>query len=379
MRVLVSVVGRFHAFDLANQLQKTGVLYKLNTTYPKKIAKRWGIKIENIHSNILLEFLNRYFIRWFPFIKSSLSIFIYKKQARSNRQFLSDADILISWSGASLEAIIEAKKNNVITILERGSCHYSLQMNLLVEEYARMGKVFNPNYPVWQRELLEYELTDFISIPSIFAKKSFIEYGIPESKLLVNPYGVDLTSFKQTPKEDSVFRVVYAGALSFRKGAQYLLQVFYELDLPNSELWHLGFVAEELKPIVKKYQSDKIKYLGHKPQNELHKYYSQGSVFVLMSLEDGFGMVIPQAMACGLPLIATNNTGGSDLITQDGEEGFVINIRDTEALKEKLLYLYQNPEVCHKMGQKAKHKVREGFTWDDYGNRYVEILKKIVE
>lgn len=377
MRVLVSVVGRFHAFDLANQLQKAGVLYKLNTTYPKKIAKRWGIDIENINSNIFLEFLNRYFIKYFPFFKSTISIFIYKRQAKSNKKFFLDADVLISWSGASLEAIIEARKLNKITILERGSSHYNYQMRILKEEFLKFNKVFEPNYEAWQRELLEYELADYIMVPSTYVKRSFIDQGFSEKKILLNPYGVDLSSFKQIEKSDTVFRIIFAGGLSFRKGAHYLLQAFYELDLPNSELWHLGTVTEEIQPIVEKFQSDKIKYLGHKPQNELHKYYSQGSVFVIMSIEEGLALVQPQAMACGLPLICTTNTGGEDLISKDGVEGFVINIRDTEALKEKLRYLYQNPEVCHEMGQKAKHKVSEGFTWDDYGDRYVEILKKI--
>ncbi|OOV18766.1 glycosyltransferase family 4 protein [Flavobacterium sp. LM4] len=379
MKVLVSVVGRFHAFDLANQLQKAGVLSKLNTTYPKIITKRWGIRTENINSNISLEFLNRYFIRLFPFLKNSISIFLYKKQANSNKKFLSDADVLISWSGASLEAIIEAKKLNKITILERGSSHYSYQMRILQEEFLKFSKVFKPNYKVWQRELLEYELTDYVMVPSTYVKRSFIEQGFPEKKILLNPYGVDLSSFKQIEKQDDVFRVVFAGGLSFRKGAHYLLQAFYELDLPNSELWHLGTVTEEIKPIVERFQSNKIKYLGHKPQNELNRYYSQGSVFVIMSLEEGLALVQPQAMACGLPIICTSNTGGEDLITKDGEEGFVIDIRDVNALKEKLLFLYQNPDVCREMGQKAKLKVSNGFTWNDYGVRYLEILNNIIK
>lgn len=379
MRVLVSVVGRFHAFDLANQLQKAGVLYKLNTTYPKNIAKRWGIIEENINSNVFLEFLNRYFIRFFPFFTSFFLIFIYRKQAKSNIRFLSNTDVLISWSGASLEAIIEAKKLNKITILERGSSHYNYQMKILSDEFLKFNKVFKPNYEAWQRELLEYELADYVMVPSTYVKRSFIEQGFSEKKILLNPYGVDLSSFKQIEKRDAIFRVIFAGGLSFRKGAQYLLQAFYELDLPNSELWHLGTVTEEIQPLVEKFQSEKIKYLGHKPQNDLHKYYSQGSVFVIMSIEEGLALVQPQAMACGLPLICTTNTGGEDLITSDGEEGFVINIRDLEALKEKLLYLYQNPKVCLQMGQKAKLKVSAGFTWDDYGNRYVEILNKIVQ
>jgi glycosyltransferase involved in cell wall biosynthesis len=97
------------------------------------------------------------------------------------------------------------------------------------------------------------------------------------------------------------------------------------------------------------------------------------------SLEEGFAMVQFQAMACGLPLICTTNTGGEDLITKDGEEGYVVPIRDVEALKEKILYLYENQDIAKEMGQKAKQKVENGFTWDNYGDRYYNNLKEIYD
>ena len=97
----------------------------------------------------------------------------------------------------------------------------------------------------------------------------------------------------------------------------------------------------------------------------------------MMSVEEGLSMVQLQAMACGLPLICTENTGGEDLITENGKEGFVIPIRDVEALKEKLLFLYKNPEITKKMGEAAKNRVAKGFSWDDYGDRYISNLNKI--
>ncbi len=377
MKINVAVVGRFHAFDLAYQFQNKNILNKLITTYPRYIVQKWGIEKGNIISEIHLEILNRYRSK-IPFIANdSINTFIKKRHANNASKYLKDCDVFIGWSGSSLETFIEAKKMKKITILERGSSHYSYQMGILEEEYSKFDKLFVPNYQQWQRELLEYELADYISIPSSFAKRTFIENGVPEEKLLLNPYGVDLTDFKQIQKKDNIFRIIYTGGLTFQKGSHYLLQAFSELALENCELWHLGSIKDEIQPFIDKYKNNKIKFLGHKPQNELYKYYSQGSVFVLPSLQDGFGMVIFQAMSCGLPVILSENTGGYDAITEDGEEGFVVPIRDVEAIKEKILFLYENQDIAKEMGQKAKKRVKNGFTWDDYGDRYIENLEMV--
>ena len=83
-------------------------------------------------------------------------------------------------------------------------------------------------------------------------------------------------------------------------------------------------------------------------------------------------------MACGLPVICTTNTGGEDIV-RDGIDGFIIPIRDVEALKEKLIYLYENPDICKAMGQSAKERVSKGFSWDDYRERMVKEYERILE
>ena len=87
-------------------------------------------------------------------------------------------------------------------------------------------------------------------------------------------------------------------------------------------------------------------------------------------------MVQAQAMACGLPIITTKNTGGGELV-ENNKNGFVIPIRDIQAIKEKILYLYKNKESSKRMGQKAIETVHNGFSWSDYGDRYAENLKEI--
>lgn len=375
MKVNISVIGRFHAFDLAKELQNENILNKLITTYPKSIVSKWQIKKEFVKDEIFLELIRRYQNK-IPLIpKFYLNSFIQNKHAKNSSKYMDDCDVFIGWSGSSLEAIIEAKKHNKITILERGSSHYNYQMKILSE----INENFIPDYKTWQRELLEYELADYISIPSSYVKRTFLENGISEKKLLVNPYGVNLNEFKQIEKTDTKFRIIFAGSGSFRKGYHYLLQAFYELNLKNCELWHLGKVQDEMKPYLDKYKTENFILKGHQPQNKLFEFYSQGNVFIMPSLEEGMAMVQFQAMACGLPLICSTNTGGDDLITKDGEEGFVIPIKNVEAIKEKILYLYNNQDIAKEMGKKAKKRVQLGFTWKDYGRRYLENLKRIYE
>jgi glycosyltransferase involved in cell wall biosynthesis len=372
MQVTISVGGRFHAFYLAQQLLKRGYLKQLITSYPKFEVAKYGIPKDKVRSVVIKEIIARGWGRMPSFLKNSYNpqYLIHKIYDKLASRSYPESDICIAFASFGLHTIRKAKEMGAITVIERGSAHMLYQTQILTEEHEKYGLKFQrPSAKLIDMSLEEYEETDYIFIPSLFAKRTFLERGIPEEKLIHVPYGVHLDEFRQIPKEDNVFRVVYAGAMSIQKGVHYLLQAFSELNLPNSELLLVGGASEEIKPFFKKYEGN-YKYIGHVPQKELYKYYSQGSVFAMMSIQEGLAMVQPQAMACGLPVISTTNTGGEDII-RDGKDGFIIPIRDVEALKEKLVYLYENRDICKTMGQSAKERVNTSFTWDDYGDRMI--------
>ena len=378
-KIIISVGGRFHAFNLAKQLLKRGFLKRLITSYPKFEVKKHGIPSQKTSSILIKEILERSWRKLPVFLRNIYNpqFFISDLYDKLASRKITKSDIFVGWSSFSLYSLRRAKKLGAITILERGSSHMLEQQRILNEEYDKFGLKVQLAHPkIIEKELKEYEEADYISIPSSFVKRSFLKNGIPESKLIQVPYGIDLSAFRQILKTDNVFRVVFAGGMTTRKGVHYLLQAFSELNLPNSELVLAGSINDEIKPFFKKYKG-KYKWMGHIPQKELYKYYSQGSVFVIMSIEEGLAMVQPQAMACGLPVIATTNTGGEDII-RDGVDGFIIPIRDVEKLKEKLTYLYENSEICQKMGKSAQQRVSQGFTWDDYGEKIVKEYEKII-
>jgi len=385
MKVTVSVKGRFHAFNLAWELQRLSCLRRLITSYPVFETVKYGIDKDKIQSLLTFEIMERSWRKFPGLLKRACDVryFLCEHYDRAASHLIPDnSDIFVGWSSFSLHSIRRSKQRGIKTVLERGSSHIQFQNEILREEYNHFGVKGELTHPkIVEKEIAEYAEADYISVPSMYVKQTFLDRGYPEGKIIHVPYGVDLKNFRRIPKQDNIFRVIHCGALTLRKGVHYLLQAFSELSLPNTELWLIGAISQEIKPFLALYASDKTRHLGPFPQANLFKYYSQGSVFCLASIEEGLAMVQAQAMACGLPVICTTNTGGADII-RDGVDGFVVPIRDVNALKEKLLYLYKNPEFRLAMGDSAQDRVAAGFSWSDYGmrmcNQYNDILSQTV-
>jgi glycosyltransferase involved in cell wall biosynthesis len=381
VKVTISVLGRFWLFYLAKQLQDRNFLGKLITSYPKFEAAKYGINPANINSLLIHEIHNRGWRKISRFTESFFNpqYMIFELFDRhASRYITNQCDIFDGLSGCCLHSLRRARRLGAKIVVDRGSSHMLYQKKILEEEYGRFGlrqEVVHPK--VVERELTEYREADFIAIPSSFVKKTFVQQGIPEAKLIQAHYGVDLTNFYPIPKQDKIFRIIHCGAISIRKGIPYLLQAFAQLKLKDAELWLIGGLTEEIKPFLAQFASPAIVHLGPFPEMDLYRYYSQGSVFCLASVEEGFGMVQAQAMACGLPVICTANTGAADMI-RDGVNGFVVPIRDVTALKEKILYFYENPGACREMGEVARRSVQAGFSWSDYGKTMVAAYQRIL-
>lgn len=372
MKVTVSVAGRFHGFNLAAELERLGALDRLLTTYPAFTTSAYGIPKARVRSFTVKEVVERLHRK----LPKQLQSPRVEPQLREwydlwSSRNVGKSDVCTAWSGSALHTHIAARRTGALTVLERGSAHIVAQRDILAEEYERWGgKPALPHPRTIEKELQEYEEADLIAVPSAFVKKTFRDRGFPEGKLLHVPYGVDLSKFKRKtkhPETERPFRYIHCGAFSLRKGAHYLLEAFSELSLSNSELWVVGSIVDELRPFIQRYESPNITFFGIMPQSQLPDYYSECDVFVLMSLEEGLAMVIPQAMACELPVICTENTGGADLI--DHNQGFILPIRNVDRIKEAMLWCYENRESCRAMGQAARKRVQSGHSWQDYGRR----------
>ncbi len=201
-----------------------------------------------------------------------------------------------------------------------------------------------------------------------------IAAGVPAAKVPQAALGFAPQVVYPGPKPDDIFRVIFVGALSLQKGLQYLLEGFKLADLPHdkAELLLVGVPFPDARAFLPKYEGlyRRLKFVSH---SELARVYQSGSVFAMPSLQDGFGMVVYEAAACGLPVIISENVGAA---VRDGQEGFVVPIRSPEAIAEKLRYLYTHPEERARMGQ-AAHDYVQQFTWGYYQQELVQHYQAI--
>ena len=383
MRIVTSCPSRFHILDQAKQLHRRGILHKLITGCPKWLTRRWNIPDERVVSLLGFGLWSLAIWKSFRFVseqtQDALRLSIHRRFcACVEKQLRTDTDVFIGLSAFSLGALSRARELGIYTVVDHGSLHDRLDVALQRQEYEQLGLKVDINVtPEWlvEMEEREFEMADRVLVPSEVAKRSMVSNGVPVEKVLVNRYGVSLEEFRPGRSTDGIFRVIQCGTISVRKGVHHLLRAFQEAALPKSELWFVGAGLDKtpLRPIIESYADANVRFIGRVPQRDLHKYYAECSVFVSASIADGFGMTVPQAMACGLPVIVTENVGASESVN-DGVNGVVIPIRDVEALKEKLTFLYRHPSIRLAMGRAALKTVRAGYTWDAYGDRLAQIF-----
>jgi len=380
MKVSIIVGGKFHAFNLAEQLEKRNHLNQLITSYPIwKIYKYYNIKKKKIITIFIKEIIERILLKlnlqkYLSFIFYCTNL--YFQYLSSGKVNFKNTTIIVGWAGFSLKSFKKCENYKLIKILERGSSHIQYQSNILLEEYKKFNLKYWIDQKLVKRELEEYDIADYISVPSKFAENSFIKEGFKKEKIITIPYGVNLKHFFPKKKTENIFRFIYVGSISIRKGVIYTLKAFEELNLREAELILVGQIDYEISNIIQKYKKNKnIKFIGLVNENNLVEFYNKCDVFVISSIEDGFAMVILQALACGLPVICTVNSGGSELII-DGKNGYIVPIRDVEKLKFRMLNLYSNKKKLIKMKEILLFN-RSKYSWDYYGDKIVKKYKTL--
>jgi glycosyltransferase involved in cell wall biosynthesis len=218
------------------------------------------------------------------------------------------------------------------------------------------------------------ELADLVLAPSTFVAETIQEFH-PKKVLALAPYGVDLEFW--TPgvgnERSEVLRFIYAGQISLRKGIPVLLQAWEKAALRSAELHLVG--SWNLSDSKKASLPRGVTHVSALSSEALRDHYRQADVFVFPSFFEGLALVLLEAMACGLPAIASTATGGADVLTQ--ESGCLLRVGDLESLVDSLRSFNQNRSVLPTMGRAAR-KTAEKCTWDRYRRAVIEATSAFI-
>lgn len=280
------------------------------------------------------------------------------------------ADLFHGWSGSSLRSLLYCRERGIVSFMENPAPHFRYSDEIMAADYDALGIRWKkdperfPGYFGFGPDYLqgEYEAARYLILESEFTRDTFLARGFPAGKLVLLPRGVDTVRFRppDRPPADRPFRVVFSGPIGVRKGGRHLLDAWSKLKLRDAELIMLGSVHDDLRTFVERSAAadPTIRLEGF--VKDVVRFYQESSVFVLPSLSEGSAKVTYEAMACGLPVIVTPNAGS---VARDREDGFLVPPRDSEALQEKILKLYEDRGMRETMGRSARKRI-ETFTWD---------------
>jgi alpha-maltose-1-phosphate synthase len=291
---------------------------------------------------------------------------------------LQGIDAIYAYEDGAACTFQAAKQSGILCLYDLPIPFYRTSRAIQAEEAERFPELAPAlqaiQEPAWkiERKEQEVELADHIVVASSMTQKSLLDRGVQPEKITVIPYGAPIDYFQPQPKSDPYFRALFVGRVGPRKGVHYLLLAWQELQLPGAELLLVG-VNEFPEGWLRNY-THLFRYVPSVPHCSLQNYYSAASVFVFPSLVEGFGLVLLEAMACGIPVITTVNTAGCNIIT-DGVDGFIIPIRDVNTLKEKLEWCYEHPLELAEMGKAARQKA-EKLTWEYYRQKLINQVRQ---
>lgn len=383
MRVSIQTPGMFHLFALARELEQRGLLAYILSTYPWFRLQKEGLPRSRVHSCPWVQtpymLLHRTPFHPVPLMRAleAANARLLNRRAVALLKRSPEVDTLIALSGAATPSGKLLQQRGGTWICDRGSAHIRFTERILLEEYARWGVNITPHDegPA-RRDEAEYHAADYVTVPSSFAFRTFVECGVPRERLRLIPYGVNLKNFTPAPQppDNDEFRVLFAGALSLRKGIPYLLQAFAALKHPRKRLRLAGMLQHDLRPVLAQLPTENCEFLGHQPQSELVRLMQQSHCLVLPSLEEGLALVQAQALACGCPVIATPNSGSEDLFTS-GIEGILVPPRDVTALTAAMQQFVDDPGLQHRMRDAALRRVLEMGGWSQYGQMWADFLR----
>jgi alpha-maltose-1-phosphate synthase len=283
--------------------------------------------------------------------------------------------LFIGHDTSAIRSFEAAKASGTLTVLNQMIGHLAVGDRILREEAAL--------HPDWadslhagapQAEidqcLAEARMADAILSPSDYVTQTLIEVGVAPERIHLQPFGVRVDRFKpsETPRNDGIFRLLYVGQISQRKGLKYVLEAVKQIGDRSIELVLVGGLVGEgrgLAPYDGWYRP-----VRNVPHHEVERLFQSADALVYPSLHEGSALAIFEGMATGLPVITTLNAGS---VVRDGIEGKIVPIRSVDAIAEAILTLKNDADLRCALGRAARVRAL-GFTWGHYRDRLGPIL-----
>lgn len=296
-------------------------------------------------------------------------------------KYIKDADIFHVRSGAGQGgAIKRAKKLGMKVLVDQSALHPMTCIEKTAEDYNRWGceALIEPNKGVWINVEKDCREADMILVNAEHIKDSFVANGYDVSKIRVAYLGVreDFISLKTEYQEKDVYSIVYTGNFSILKGAEYMLEAVRMLVEEGVDLVFTVFGRVDIPDLLKrKYANLPVVYRGSVPQDELKAALASADAYVFPSLADGCAKSAMEAMAAGVPVVLTRETGAPIV---DEVNGLMVPSRNAGAVANAVKRILKDPSLAKRLGTTAAAEMREHYSWSKYGEAVRKVYEEIL-
>ena len=409
MKILLSTGnGRLHLITSARYLKKTKINIDVLTGWLPKSETSITIKLASFltgHKNLASGMQKRLtpgtgirmiscalpeFFTQFLFLLSKKTGIITKDVAATigwtffgwySSFYIKDYDIFHVRAGAGCGgAIIKAKKQGMKVVTDYSIAHPSFfdeSVNPEIQKYNQKPFITSSSR-FWKMAMRDCNLADIVLVNSHFVKQTFVDYGFDENKIKVVYLGVreDFYRLKKDYTKDEALRILFTGSFEIRKGAEYILKAMQVLDQMQFP-YELIIVGSNMEAsnLLKKYPVKCLDLVGHVPQDELKDYLATADIYLFPSLGEGCAVSAMEAMAAGLPVIATRESGVPII---DHVDGMQIPFKSEKNIVDAILELNNNINLREKLGKNAAEKIINNYSWNAYSEQVKNLYSKIL-
>jgi alpha-maltose-1-phosphate synthase len=276
--------------------------------------------------------------------------------------------IVHGFEGGCLATLREARRRGIATVLDVPSSHEYAQAVISKEG----GLTASARVTEWIRS--ERTFADVLLAPSELVERCLLENGVPPSRIERLPYGVHLDEFPPVETRDGrAFRALFVGGMLQHKGVVYLLEAWRRLALPKAELVLIGGISKRGRKLLRPYDG-MARCLGQLTHVETRTWFGRSDVFVFPSLTEGSALVTYEALASGLPVVTTPNSGS---VVRDGIDGLIVPPCDIDGIGDALRLLYENPDLRNNLGASGRQLVESNYTWHHYRQRLSRVYERL--